>query len=84
MLFTSLITLSGVMVGIMTGAGVLLFPTNHRAMAVCIILTLGRLGTIFGTNFIGMFLNVNCEMTMGVITGFALLAGFINFLLPFK
>uniref|UniRef100_A0A336LVN9 CSON002523 protein n=1 Tax=Culicoides sonorensis TaxID=179676 RepID=A0A336LVN9_CULSO len=77
-LFTSFITLSGIMVSVVTGAAVLLFPTNYRAMAVCIILTLGRLGTILGTNFLGAFLYVNCEVTIGVITGYVLLAAYTS------
>lgn len=68
-IFTSFLSLGGPVVSIVSGTAVLLFPTNHRAMALCMILTLGRLGTVVGTNFIGAFLEDNCEKTMGVLAG---------------
>uniref|UniRef100_A0A336LS67 CSON002523 protein n=1 Tax=Culicoides sonorensis TaxID=179676 RepID=A0A336LS67_CULSO len=66
-LFILFISLSGVMVAVVQGAAVLLFPTNNRAMAVCIISIMGGLGTILGSNFLGAFLYVNCELSIGAI-----------------
>lgn len=70
--FTSFLSLGGPIISVVSGAAVLLFPTNNRAMALCIILTLGRLGTAFGSNFIGSYLYVNCEITMGVLVAVVL------------
>ena len=38
-----------------------------RAMAVCITLMCGRLGTVAGTNIIGLLLETNCSLTFGII-----------------
>uniref|UniRef100_A0A336LUV1 CSON002523 protein n=1 Tax=Culicoides sonorensis TaxID=179676 RepID=A0A336LUV1_CULSO len=83
-LFTLFLSFGGPVVSVTTGTAVLLFPTNHRAMALCIVLTMGRLGTVFGSNFIGWLLSVNCEATIGVLTGVVTCAAVLNFLLPFN
>ncbi|XP_058839887.1 synaptic vesicle glycoprotein 2B-like [Topomyia yanbarensis] len=43
-----------------------LFPTNIRALAVCISLMFGRLGTVVGTNMLGLLLDSYCEFTFAI------------------
>ncbi|XP_063705433.1 synaptic vesicle glycoprotein 2B-like [Culicoides brevitarsis] len=82
--FTSFLSMSGPIVSVVTGSAVLLFPTNYRAMALCIILTMGRVGSVVGSNFIGRFFENNCEMTIGVLAGMVFGAGLLNILLSFS
>lgn len=39
-----------------------IFFLFHRAMATCLILMFGRLGAVGGSNFVGLLLNINCEL----------------------
>lgn len=48
--------------GIISAISIAIFPTNIRAMATCMILMLGRLGAVAGSNFIGIMLNGHCEL----------------------
>ncbi|XP_055914727.1 synaptic vesicle glycoprotein 2B-like [Eupeodes corollae] len=59
-----------------------IFPTNLRAMAICISLMCGRIGSVSGTNVIGALLENHCQA--GLLTaGIALvLSGFLAFFLP--
>lgn len=44
---------------------------SYRAMAICLIMMLGRVGSMVGSNLIGVFLEVNCG------AGFYLFGGII-------
>ncbi|CAH0628611.1 unnamed protein product [Chrysodeixis includens] len=52
--------MSGACIGLVNAAGVELFPTKYRAMAICLSMMVGRTGAVFGSNLIGWFLQVNC------------------------
>lgn len=55
---------SGVGSNVLNTATVELYPTNLGAMAICISLMFGRLGSMVGSNVIALLLqNQNCEMT---------------------
>lgn len=61
-----------------------LFPTNVRAMSLCIVLMLGRVGAVAGSNFVSLMILHQCELMFGMF-GFLLLASaFISFMLPGK
>lgn len=67
-LFASYIVLSGLMVSVISGGAVMLFPTQLRAMAVCIILMVARLGTSIGSATVGATIETHCDATLAGIT----------------
>ncbi|XP_034828547.1 synaptic vesicle glycoprotein 2C-like [Maniola hyperantus] len=50
----------GACIGLMNAVTVELFPTKYRAMAVCLSMMMGRVGSMAGSNLIGLFLTINC------------------------
>lgn len=59
-----------------------LYPTNLRAMAVCITLMCGRLGSVFGANMVAVLLDTYCSVTF-LASGIALiLCGVLSFFIP--
>lgn len=71
-------------VSVISGGAVVLFPTQVRAMAVCIILMSGRIGSVVGSNVVGYLIERNCELAFGINGVIGLVAFSINFLLPFR
>lgn len=67
-LFSAFIVLSGVTVSVISATAVMLFPTQLRAMAVCIILMVARIGTSAGSAIIGITIETYCHATFGFIT----------------
>lgn len=53
-------------VSVISGGAVVLFPTHVRAVAVCIILMSGRIGSVVGSNVVGFLIENNCEMAFGI------------------
>ncbi|CAG9805510.1 unnamed protein product [Chironomus riparius] len=51
----------GLSVNVITGSTLELFPTSLRAMAVSLSLMCGRLGSVFGSNVVGLMLDKYCE-----------------------
>jgi MFS transporter, VNT family, synaptic vesicle glycoprotein 2 len=47
---------------IMSAISVDIFPTSVRAMALCLVLMIGRLGAMAGSNLIGYLLIANCNL----------------------
>jgi len=70
--FCLYLVLPGLCVSILSGAVVDLVPTHLRGKAVCICLMLGRTGSVFGSNIIGILLESYCSLTFGVFSGFVL------------
>jgi len=70
--FCLYLVLPGLCVSILSGAVVDLVPTHLRGKAVCICLMLGRTGSVFGSNIIGVLLESYCSLTFGVFSGFVL------------
>lgn len=58
--FYMILLLSGFGVPIVNAATVDLYPTQFRAMAVCIVLMMGRLGSVFGSNVYGILIDIYC------------------------
>lgn len=59
-----------------------LFPTNYRAMALCLILMTGRLGAMVGSNVVGFLLTHNCEMIFTLLGGLLIVCAAIGTTLP--
>uniref|UniRef100_A0A182NCP9 Major facilitator superfamily (MFS) profile domain-containing protein n=1 Tax=Anopheles dirus TaxID=7168 RepID=A0A182NCP9_9DIPT len=72
----------GFCISVVNACTVDLFPTNLRAMAVCISLMFGRLGSVVGANIVGMLLDSHCELTFW-ISGISLIGcGVLSFFIP--
>uniref|UniRef100_A0A182MDT7 Major facilitator superfamily (MFS) profile domain-containing protein n=1 Tax=Anopheles culicifacies TaxID=139723 RepID=A0A182MDT7_9DIPT len=56
----------GFCISVVNACTVDLFPTNLRAMAVCISLMFGRLGSVVGANIVGVLLDSQCELTFWI------------------
>ncbi|XP_020814662.1 synaptic vesicle glycoprotein 2B isoform X1 [Drosophila serrata] len=80
--FCLYLVLPGLCVSIVSGAVVDLVPTHLRGKAVCICLMLGRTGSVFGSNIIGVLLDSYCSVTFGVFSGFVLVCAGLTLLLP--
>lgn len=65
-LFITLLVPAIVSVSVLSGGAIVLFPTHVRAMAVCIILMSGRIGSVVGSNSIGFLIESNCELAFGI------------------
>lgn len=50
-----------VCVNIITAYAVTLYPINCRAVATSFVLMCGRLGSVLGSNFIGLLLDTHCN-----------------------
>ncbi|XP_055588279.1 synaptic vesicle glycoprotein 2B [Uranotaenia lowii] len=77
-----LIIFAGSSISLVNGAAVSLFPTNIRATAVCLSLMMGRLGSVAGTNFIGLILEDHCHLTFALFAGCSLLGAILALILP--
>lgn len=58
------------------------FP--HRAMALCLAMMMGRVGSMLGSNLIGFLLSSNCALTFYLFGGVIILNGLVCFTLPSK
>ncbi|XP_053685701.1 synaptic vesicle glycoprotein 2B-like [Sabethes cyaneus] len=77
-----IITMAGFSGSVINAVIVDSFPTNLRAMAVCIALMFGRLGGLLGANMLGFMLDSHCEWTFE-ISGFILLVcALLAFFIP--
>ncbi|XP_062564060.1 synaptic vesicle glycoprotein 2B-like [Armigeres subalbatus] len=59
-----------------------LFPTNVRAMAVCMSSMFGRLGGVIGSNMFGFLLESQCELTFAIPSVLLLTCGMLSFFIP--
>lgn len=59
-----------------------LYPTNVRAMSLCIVLMIGRLGAVAGSNFVSLMILTNCELMFGIFGGTLLVSAVVSLLLP--
>ncbi|KAL9878785.1 synaptic vesicle glycoprotein 2A-like isoform X2 [Glossina fuscipes] len=81
-IFYVLLFLVGVAINVLGAATVELYPTQLRAMAMCISLMMGRVGSVVGTNFVGALLSSYCELTF-YISCFAMIScAFLILFLP--
>ncbi|XP_058458650.1 synaptic vesicle glycoprotein 2A-like [Malaya genurostris] len=82
MLFCSFMVFAGVSISLVNGAAVSIFPTNVRAMAVGLSLMMGRLGSVAGTNLIGLIMERNCTMTFVLFAASSLMGAVLTLILP--
>ncbi|XP_017471875.1 PREDICTED: organic cation/carnitine transporter 7-like [Rhagoletis zephyria] len=59
-----------------------IFPTNLRAMAVCISLMIGRIGSVTGSNILGALIETHCEFALFSPSVALIIAGFLGLFLP--
>ncbi|XP_073952732.1 putative transporter SVOPL [Choristoneura fumiferana] len=76
--------MSGACIGMMNAVAVELFPTRIRAMAVCLSMMMGRLGSVVGSNLIGVFMRTNCGVSFYLFGGLLLVCCCICLTLPGK
>lgn len=82
MFFCSFMVFAGVSISLVNGAAVSIFPTNVRAMAVCLSLMMGRLGSVAGTNLIGLIMEENCGLTFALFAGCSFIGAILTVVLP--
>ncbi|XP_053949915.1 synaptic vesicle glycoprotein 2B-like [Anastrepha ludens] len=76
-----ILLLSGLGINVLSAATVDLYPTRLRAMAVCISLMMGRMGSVVGANVVGALLSNHCD-TAFIVSGVSLIfSGFLGFLI---
>lgn len=59
-----------------------LFPTNVRAMSLCFVLMIGRLGAVAGSNFVSLMIATHCQVMFAIFGGLLLLSALVSILLP--
>ncbi|XP_053698458.1 synaptic vesicle glycoprotein 2C [Sabethes cyaneus] len=69
---------------VLSAISVDLFPTNYRAMALCLILMTGRLGAMIGSNLVGFLLTYNCDLIFILLGGLLIVCALIGTTLPGK
>ncbi|KAL4702821.1 hypothetical protein ACJJTC_003979 [Scirpophaga incertulas] len=74
--------MSGACIGLMNSVSVDLFPTKYRGMAVCLSMMMGRVGSMVGSNIIGLFLQKNCGSSFYVFGGTLVANGLSCLMLP--
>ncbi|EDS25835.1 synaptic vesicle protein [Culex quinquefasciatus] len=72
----------GFCISVVNAATIDLFPTNLRAMAVCISLMCGRAGSVVGANMVGLLLDSNCELTFWISGASLIGCGVLSFFIP--
>jgi MFS transporter, VNT family, synaptic vesicle glycoprotein 2 len=74
----------GVCGSILSAVLVDIFPTNVRAMSLCVVLMMGRMGAVVGSNFVSFMIVKECELMFGLFGGLLLVSALISILLPGK
>lgn len=59
-----------------------LFPTNVRAMSLCIVLMIGRIGAVAGSNFVSLMLVAHCQLMFAMFGAILVASAVISMLLP--
>ncbi|KAM3956301.1 synaptic vesicle glycoprotein 2A [Aphomia sociella] len=76
--------MSGACIGLMTAVAVDMFPTKYRAMALCLSMMMGRVGSMLGSNLIGVFLQTNCGASFYLFGGIIIMNSLFCLALPHK
>ncbi|CAG4933582.1 unnamed protein product [Parnassius apollo] len=76
--------MSGACIGLMNAVSVELFPTIYRAMAICLAMMMGRMGSMVGSNLVGYFLEANCGVSFYLFGGIVAACGVLCLTLPNK
>ncbi|CAH2085865.1 unnamed protein product [Euphydryas editha] len=80
----AVLMMSGACIGLMNAVTVELFPTKYRAMAVCLSMMMGRVGSMTGSNLVGLFLATNCGVSFYLFAGIIILCSLSCLFLPGK
>lgn len=72
----------GLAINVVSASTIELYPTNLRAMAVCISLMFGRLGSVFGSNLVGLLLDSHCQVTFALSGVTLMLSAVLVFYIP--
>ncbi|XP_046802056.1 synaptic vesicle glycoprotein 2C-like [Lucilia cuprina] len=78
----ALMLCSGLATIVMSAVVVDIYPTNLRAMAVCISLMLGRIGSVSGSYVLGALIECHCELAFYTSSFALIMAGCLGFLMP--
>ncbi|XP_049797825.1 uncharacterized protein LOC126215204 [Schistocerca nitens] len=76
------IVLSGMCIAVVNSVVVDIFPTYLRAMAVCLSLCCGRLGTFITSLMLGALIDSSCILAIAILGGFVFACGVLSTLLP--
>ncbi|GBP21583.1 Synaptic vesicle glycoprotein 2A [Eumeta japonica] len=76
--------MSGACIGLLTAVVVELYPTKLRAMAVCLALMMGRVGSVLGSNVIGLLLETECALSFYLFGGLLIVCSLLCLTLPGK
>ncbi|XP_049770803.1 synaptic vesicle glycoprotein 2A-like [Schistocerca cancellata] len=82
MLPMAYVVLSGACVSVVNIVVVDAVPTYLRAMAVCLSLCFGRLGTFVTSLMLGALIDSSCVVAVSILGGYVVLCGFLSLLLP--
>ncbi|XP_037034621.1 synaptic vesicle glycoprotein 2B-like [Bradysia coprophila] len=80
-LYIGLMTV-GLTLTVLNASTVELFPTKLRAMALCLTLMSGRIGSVIGSNVMGALLDNYCVYTFVMPTTLLISSGFLAFTIP--
>lgn len=72
----------GVCTTVVSAIVVDIYPTNLRAMAMCISLMMGRIGSVTGSNVLGALIDTHCAAALHTSAGALIIAGCLSLLLP--
>ncbi|XP_011177278.2 LOW QUALITY PROTEIN: synaptic vesicle glycoprotein 2B-like [Zeugodacus cucurbitae] len=72
----------GCVISVVNAIVVVVFPTHLRGMAVCISLMSGRIGSVMGSNILGLLIETHCEIALFSPAVALIIAGALGFLLP--
>lgn len=72
----------GIAISVVNASTIELYPTKLRAMAVCISLMMGRLGSVVGSNINGLILDNYCKYTFLMPTVLLITSGFLACTIP--
>lgn len=78
----SVILAVGIAITVLNASTIELYPTKLRAMAVCISLMMGRLGSVVGSNVIGFVLDEYCNYTFLMPTILLITSGILACTIP--
>ncbi|XP_055585947.1 synaptic vesicle glycoprotein 2B [Uranotaenia lowii] len=67
---------------VLSAISVDLFPTNYRAMALCLILMTGRFGAMVGSNLVGFLLTYNCDAIFIFMGALMIVCALVGLSLP--
>jgi len=74
----------GVCGSILSAILVDLFPTNVRAISLCLVLMIGRIGAVTGSIFVSFMIARECELMFALFGGLLLVSAMISLTLPGK